>query len=152
MKRIAFFFISLALMLSCTISQISALDIVEPQADSTIGIVEPKASSTINSTLVKMKAGSQPGELRITYEVTAVKSMTKIGVSYIAIYKADGTYVATIIGSKENGLISTGSAHSGTYSYSAAPGGSYYAVVTLCANTTTDSDSRIIETPVVKAP
>lgn len=115
--------------------------------------VEPRASLTIASYSSTMKAGSSSGQLKIGFDVTASKMADSLGVSSIAIYKADGTYVTTITGSTSNGLIETSSSlHKGTYTYAGTSQVSYYAKVTVFATVGSTSDSRTVTTTTVKAP
>lgn len=109
-------------------------------------------------TIVRQGAGMDPGqeakELRITSEITATRPVTQMGVSSIVLYKSDGTYVTTITGTTDNGLVKTsGIKYAGTYSYKNAVSGQYYyAEVTLFATIGSVSDSVTITTDTVKAP
>lgn len=114
---------------------------------------ELRASLTLSDYEAGIKAGTNSGEIRISYDVTASKPADLVGVSSIVIYKSDGSRVTTITGSTSNGLISkSSSGHMGTYSYPATSGVSYYAEVTVFATIGSITDSRPITTGTVKAP
>lgn len=116
------------------------------------GIV-PMASTTIVMRSASMDPGAKPGQLYINDDITAKNIASAVGVSSIVIYKSDGTYVTTIVGSEYNGLISSGIKHMGTYTYSSAISGQYYyAVVTVFATIGDVTDSIAITTATVKAP
>lgn len=116
--------------------------------------IMPLASPTIMGQSASMKAGTESGELRINYNINAVKRADEVGVSTIKIYKSDGSYVTTIYGSKDNDLIHYDTIKNmGTYSYKdATPGEYYYAKVTLYATIGNESDSEVITTATVRAP
>lgn len=118
------------------------------------GGIMPMSSPTIMGQSASMKSGYQSGELRISYNINAVKSADEVGVSSIELYKSDGSYVDTIYGSTDNGLVRTSAIKNvGTYSYTDAESGKYYyAVVTLYATIGDLSDSVEITTATVKAP
>ena len=142
MKRILTMPLAFLMAISCCLMMVSAAE-----------TVLQRASITLSGYSATMKAGTTSGELRISYQVNSNMVATKLGVSSIKIYKSNGTYVTTISGSTTNGLIRTSSnTHRGTYSYSGTPGTSYYAVVTVFASTSAESDSRDITTATIKAP
>lgn len=117
--------------------------------------IMPLASPTIMGQSASMKAGSETGELRISYNINATRTADEVGVSTIELYNAEGgDYVTTIYGSKANGLIRYDTVKNmGTYSYKdATPGGYYYAEVTLYATIGNESDSEVITTATVRAP
>lgn len=84
----------------------------------------------------------------------ALPVLHKLGALKIEIYKTNEEYVKTIWGNTSNGLLSprSGRYYSNTYTYEGTPGVSYYAVVTICAGTVTDYDTREITTSTVRAP
>ena len=142
MKRILAMPLAFLLAISCCLMMASAAE-----------TVLPRASITLSSYAATVKAGSSSGELRISYQVNSNMVASELGVSSIEIYKSNGTYIKTIYGSTTNGFIHTSSnAHTGTYSYTASPGTSYYAVETVFASTSAASDSRDVTTATVKAP
>lgn len=119
--------------------------------------IMPMASLTIMSQCAVMdpgiKTGINTGSLEISYEITAKRSATELGVSSIKLYRSDGTYITTITGTTENGLIGSGVKHMDTYSYAYGVSGRYYyAEVTLFATIGDVSDSVTITTATVKAP
>lgn len=144
MKRLASMLLAVLLAAGCCFGGVLAAE---------EGIM-PLASPTIMGQSANMKAGTESGELRITYNINAVKIADEVGVSTIELYKADGTYVTTIYGSEDNGLVRYSSLKNmGTYSYKdATPGVNYYAEVTLYATIGNESDSEVITTATVRAP
>lgn len=117
----------------------------------------PMASLTIKSYSASMmsgeKTGINTGELRISYSISATDSADELGVSSIKLYRSDGTYITTIVGRTENGLIGSGIVHMDTYSYVGGISGQYYyAEVTLFATIGSETDSRTVTTGTVKAP
>lgn len=140
MKRITTFLLALALAVACALSL--------PAAASTY------ASETICSSSADMEAGTKPGQLLIEYSVSANTEGTSLGVRKIEIYKMNGDYVATYLGSVNNGLIiKNDSFHMGTYIYNNAVSGQYYyAEVTVFVTTATATDDYTQTTPTIKAP
>lgn len=143
MKRLASMLLAVLLAAGCCFGGVLAVE----------GIM-PLASPTIMGQSANMKAGSESGELRISYNINATNVADEVGVSTIELYKADGTYVTTIYGSKANGLIRYDTVKNmGTYSYKdATPGVNYYADVTLYATIGNVSDNEVITTATVRAP
>ena len=77
-----------------------------------LGDIDPRASRTLSEYNAGLRAGSSSGEIRISYDVSATNIANSIGVLSIAVYKSDGSYVATITGTTGNGLvINSGSTH-----------------------------------------
>lgn len=144
MKRITSIALAVLLALTCCFGSALAND---------SGIM-PLSSPTISNQNASMKAGSEAGELKISYNVSAVNSANEVGVLTIELYRSNGTYVDTIYGSTGNGLVRTSAyKHGGTYSYTGAESGKYYyAVVTLYATIGSVSDSVSVTTATVKAP
>lgn len=115
--------------------------------------VEDRASKTLSSYEVSCKAGKKAGELRISYEVCANKTADSVGVSSIELYSSGGVYMTTILGTEDNGLINSDRISCmGTYSHTAVPGNSYYAVATVFAEIDGVYDSRVVTTDIVTAP
>lgn len=144
MKRVVSIALATMLTLACCFSSAFAAN---------DGIM-PLSSPTIMGQGASMKAGNKPGELRISYNINAVKSADEVGVLTIELYRSNGSYVDTIYGSTDNGLVRTSSIkNAGTYSYTGAESGKYYfAIVTLYATIGDLSDSETITTATVKAP
>lgn len=143
MKRIVSIALAAALALTCCFGSAFAND-----------DIMPLSSPTIMGQSANMKSGKVSGELRITFDINAVKSADEVGVLSIEIYRSTGAYVETIYGTTGNGLVRTSAlTHSGTYSYTNAESGKfYYAVVTLYATIGSLTDSETIVTATVKAP
>ena len=113
----------------------------------------PRASLTLSAYTAGVSKGDNKGEVDIGYDVMASGKADEVGVSSIKIYKSDGTYVTTITGTTGNGLIRTNAAtHMSTYTYEGTSGVTYYAEVTVYAKIGSNSDSRTVTTPTVKAP
>lgn len=114
--------------------------------------IEPYASLSLRTTQTSASTGTNSGEIKIFYQSRANKVSSPIGVSSIAIYKSDGTYVTTIYGSTSNGLMANGTtSKSGTYTYKGSSGTSYYAKVTLSATAGGEHDSRTVTTNSARA-
>lgn len=117
------------------------------------GGADPRASLTLTGYGCPIAAGSSSGKIVIGYDIKATSLADSVGVSSIVIYKSDGTKVATITGTTNNGLIKSDSMmHKGTYTYTGTSGVYYYAKVTVFATIGSNSDSRVVTTDVVKAP
>lgn len=115
--------------------------------------VEARASVTLLYYNAILTEGNSSGELEITYDVQANTRADKVGVSNVKIYKSDGSYVTTINGSVNNGMLEEDtSRHRSSCFYNGTSGTYYYAVVTVTATIGSDSDSREITTSTVKAP
>ncbi len=115
---------------------------------------QARASEYIVDYEVNAGQGDNEGEIGIDFMVHATAFFSKLGALKIEIYKANGAYVKTIWGNTSNGLLSprSGRYYSNTYTYEGTPGVSYYAVVTICAGTAADYDTREITTSPVRAP
>ncbi|MCI9264265.1 MAG: hypothetical protein HFF06_06790 [Oscillospiraceae bacterium] len=114
---------------------------------------EARASSTLTLFTASASKGNNSGEVKISYDVQTNTPADKVGISSIAIYKSDGSYVTTVTGTTGNGLVRTGAyRHKSTYVYTGTSGTSYYAVVTGFATIGSDSDSRTVTTSTIKAP
>lgn len=114
---------------------------------------ENRASTTLTSYNVSCAAGNKAGELRFSYDVKAKKTADSVGVSSIELYSSGGVYMTTILGNDKNGLTKSDSVIcKGTYSHTAVPGNSYYAIVTVFAEIGDDYDSKMVSTKIVTAP
>lgn len=113
----------------------------------------PYASLTLSYYNADAVPGSS-GQICIDYNIRSNKLASSIGVSSIRFYQADGTYVATIMGTQSNGLVRINSSrNNGTYNYYPLISGvSYYAEVTLYAMAGSEIDSRTVTTSTVKIP
>ena len=111
------------------------------------------ASYTICSSSATLNKGDKPGELFISYTVTANMRASSLGVKTIKIYKMNGDLVKTISGTTTNGLVDENHVfHGGTYYFTGTPGQYYYAEVTVFAATNTVSDSYTHLTDTIRAP
>ena len=139
MKRIISVILALALVLSCVGA--SALAANTPDA---------RASLILNSYAATLEASNTPKEIIFRFEVYTDTFVDSIGVETIKIYKSNGSFVKTITGTTENGLIVTNDfMYVDSYDCSLASAGSYYAEVTVFAKAGTISDSRTITTGTV---
>lgn len=112
------------------------------------------SSEYISDAYCYLNKGSVSGQITVYYSVRSTKSaLTRIGVSQIAIYKADGTYVRSVYGTTSNGLIKTsGSIATGTYTFDCAPNTSYYAIVYFTVKDANGFDSTSRTTNTVTSP
>ena len=112
-----------------------------------------RASAYLARYRVTLSQGDAPGELQLSFNVTAGRTeITKIGVSQIRVYSG-GQRVLTVNGSIANGLLAANRfTHAGDYTLHLTPGVSYYAVVTVMAMDNAGSDSRNVTTSTVTAP
>ena len=101
-----------------------------------------------------VSAGGSSGELAVTYRVTTeAEGITKLGVSTIMVYKADGTFYKRIVGTSSNGLIITsGMVCAGTHTIQCEPSTSYYCVVTFISQNTSGYDMRSVTTNTATTP
>lgn len=115
---------------------------------------QTRASDYITRYAVSASQGERTGQVSIRCDITAKRSVVKIGVLKIEIYQSNGSRVTTIQGTTSNGLLSPESsfAYIVTYTYKGVPGITYYAKVTLCAGTNSDYDVRYVQTQKVTAP
>lgn len=105
--------------------------------------------STYSATLF---TGKSSGQLRLDFDVTGKPNATTIGVSQIDLYKENGTFVKTIVGSERNGLVVSGHVHVYSYYFSATAGQKYYAEVWFSAQDDDGGgDGRIVTTNVATA-
>lgn len=92
------------------------------------------------------------GIIDIDFEVTATRISDYVGISQVEIYESDDTYVTTIEGTVENGLLCEDDLiHMGNYDYQGVSGKSYYAVLTMYAERDGGSDSKLYTTNTVTA-
>ena len=98
--------------------------------------------------------GGDTGEIIVEFDVTANQISDEIGASEITLYRENGLMDRGITGSVRNGLIATSDAfHNGSYTFkNLTPGEYYYAEVTVFAEDESGSDSRVIETRLIRAP
>lgn len=112
-----------------------------------------RSSPTLNAYSASLKQGSTAGKITVSFDVAANRQATSLGVSSLKIYKADGSYVTTIYGTTNNGLITTQNfRYISLYTYTGTSGTSYYAEVTVFATIDGVTDSRTVTTNTVKAP
>lgn len=141
MKRI----ISLAFCLVfCFISCIATV--------SATNTITPMASPTIAGQVAGITAGRNPGEVNVTFDVSARGNASTLGASLIKVYNRNGSLVKTAIGTTSNGMLSSGSRYRGSYTYTGSSGTSYYAVVTFFAKVGTKTDSVNVTTTTITAP
>ena len=101
------------------------------------------ASDYLRSYDASLSTGSCSGQISLSFSASAYDSMSSIGVSSIAVYTAEGSYVKTISGSTSNGLLASRSySHDGTYSISVTPGQEYYLRLTFVARDSYSGDSK----------
>lgn len=116
----------------------------------------PYSSKIFATCDVYMSPGSSAGEVIINYDLRADFIADSIGIASVKIYKSNGTngtYVTTITGTPNNGLVQYGvNRHRDFYTYTGVSGTSYYAEVTVAAASGSLYDSRTITTNTVKAP
>lgn len=110
-----------------------------------------KASDYLSSYSASLFTGDSSGQLRLDFNVSGKANVTTIGVSQIDLYKEDGTFVKTIVGTQGNGLVTTGHIHVYSYYFSATPGQKYYTEVTLFAKDSSGGDARVYTTNVATA-
>lgn len=144
MKRIIAFLAVLALMMGCLGTAYAAA----PDPDGTL------ASPTLDSYGASLRPGDYKGELKITFDVTAVDKADSLGVSYFKIYRAsDDKLIDKVVGTEENGLVDSGISHARTYVYDGLPGGvSYYVIIALFAEIDHVHDSRTLTLSSVTTP
>ncbi len=139
MKRIATFTLALLVALSCGLCVPAS--------------AQTDASYTICGSSATLNKGDKPGELFISYAVTANMRASSLGVKTIRIYKMNGDLVMSLSGATSNGLVEVDSVfHGGSYHFYVTPGQYYYAEVTVFAATDTVSDSYLHTTSTVRAP
>jgi len=116
-------------------------------------VATPYASPTLHSYAAWFDAGSESGEVVLSYDVTANNIADSLGVSSIQICNANGLPIRLISGSVSNYMVGENSVnHTGYYRYLGNPGSTYYAVVTVFATIDGVTDSRTITTKRATAP
>lgn len=121
----------------------------------TLGIAgaSTQASDYLTQYTATLVPGDTTGRYYIYFDVLATKTSDSLGVSEIVIYRSDGTYITTISGSTNNGLICEKDfTHAGTYTHYGVSGNYYYAVVTIFAERDGGSDSREVTTNTIQVP
>ena len=135
MKRSIAMLLALTLVLSCCLGVAAASG----------SDITPRASLTIAKTSVGSYTGDNKGEVDFDYSISPTQPADELGVSSIVIYCPDGSKVK-IFGTTSNGLIRSGIACSGTYTYKGIAGQPYYAEITLISTIGSNTDSRTITT------
>lgn len=137
-------------LLSCMMVTILLFSIV---GNALAADVDIQSSNTLSSYKGILSSGASSGKINLTFSVSARSTADSVGISKIKIYKSNGNYVTTIIGTKSNGLLITNdNRHSGTYTYSGTSKTSYYAVVTFTATINGVTDTKSFTTNTMKAP
>lgn len=140
MKRVISAFLLCSMLLSCCVGAFAATESVE------------RSSNILKSYTARMETGINSGEVKIVYNSSSNEVVSSIGVSSIIIYKSDGTYVTTIYGSPNNGMITRNTkVKNGSYTYKGTSGVSYYAKVTFAAIQSGESDVRSMTTNTARA-
>ena len=114
---------------------------------------EARASACFSGYSASVVASGN-GRLNVEFRVVGTGTMTKLGVSTIQIFKADGTRIATISYTAKGNKYMMGhnnAFHSGSVPYSGVVGQKYYAVVTFFAKNSSGSDSRSYTTTITTA-
>lgn len=95
-----------------------------------------------------LSTGSRSGQLALTFYVDSFDYMNSLGISSIAVYTSDNTYVKTINGSTSNGLLAANTfSHGETYTVThLTPGQEYYLRLTFVARDSYSGDSKIFTT------
>ena len=92
------------------------------------------------------------GKVRIDFDITATKPMTKLGASVIYVYSADGALKKTFNSNTYTNMMTTGgSSYCSSVTYSGPAGVSYYAVVVFSATDSSGSCSKNKTTNTVTA-
>lgn len=96
----------------------------------------PDASAYIANYSARVINGGN-GNLKVSFDVTGTATMAKLGASQISIYKSNGTYVTTIywLDSGRGGMMGSNTSYHGDTETIYVGAGSYYAVVTFYAKT-----------------
>lgn len=101
------------------------------------------SSDYLESYYASLSTGNSAGKLSLDFSARARGSVKTIGISSIAVYTADGSYVKTISGSTSNGLLASQTiSHEGTYTINVTPGQAYYLRLTFAARTANSGDSK----------
>ena len=96
----------------------------------------PDASKYIANYSARVINGGN-GNLKVSFDVTGTATMAKLGASSISIYKSNGTYVTTIywLDSGRSGMMGSNTSYHGDTETIYVGAGSFYAVVTFYAKT-----------------
>lgn len=109
--------------------------------------LSPRASHYLDNYGAYLYQGDASGSVRVEFTVSANEKADRVGVSNLSIYKADGTFVASVKGSVVNGLLKEGvKTHLGGYTFYGQPNTVYYMVLTMYAEFDGGSDSRLYTT------
>ena len=109
-----------------------------------------RASPTLSSYLVWLFAGSEKGEVIVSFDIKASIWADSMGVECIQFYTEDGELVDTVYGSTSNGLVRNNhSFHMADFEYDLPSGEDYYAEVTVFAEYNGVYDSRTVITNTV---
>lgn len=112
----------------------------------------PYSNSSIDYATATASTGSNSGEIKIIFDVSATGTASTIGISTIRVYASNGYLVRTLSGSTQNGLLkSNAHRYNSTYIYSGASGTSYYAEITFTATVNGVKDSLTVTTNTAKA-
>ena len=101
------------------------------------------SSDYLKSYNASLSTGDCSGQLNLQFSASARNPMSSLGISSVAVYTAEGSYVKTINGSTSNGLMASDSySHRGAYSISVTPGQEYYLRLTFVARDSYSGDSK----------
>lgn len=102
------------------------------------------SSDYLNSYDASLSTGNRSGQLTLNFQAySAGGAMKTLGISSVAVYTAEGSYVKTISGSTSNGLLASQSfCHTGTYTINVTPGQEYYLRLTFVARDSYSGDSK----------
>lgn len=115
--------------------------------------INEKSSSTLSEYNAKLISGNSSGDIKLIFTASSLTHANSVGISTIRLYKSNGSYVTTIVGTSTNGLLAKNALrHSGTYTYSGTSKTSYYAVVTFTATINGVTDTKSFTTNTMKAP
>lgn len=130
-KKMALVFTSLVLLIASLCQAAAAIEI------------SPRASYYLDGYGASLYQGDASGSVRVGFTVSATEEADRVGVSKLSIYKADGTFVASVKGSKVNGLLEENvKTYMGGYTFYGEPNTVYYMVLTMYAEFDGGSDSR----------
>lgn len=134
-KKMTFVFASLVLLIASLCQAAAAVEL------------SPRASHYLDNYGAYLYQGDASGSVRVEFTVSANEKADRVGVSNLSVYKADGTFVASVKGSVANGLLGEGyKTYPGVYTYYGQPNTVYYMVLTMYAEFDGGSDSRLYTT------
>lgn len=140
-KKMALVFTSLVLLIASLCPAASAIEL------------SPRASYYLSGYGACLYEGTSRGSVRVEFTVSANEEADRVGVSNLSVYKADGTFVASVKGSLVNGLLEDGvKTHIGGYTFYGEPNTVYYMELTMYAEFNGGSDSRLYTTNSCRAP